>query len=80
MVADRVPGAANLQRRLVWLPTGLLVAGAVGNLADRARQGFVTDFIELPHWPAFNVADASITIGVVSLIWVLEGPGRRERT
>lgn len=72
--------AANLSRRLVWLPTGLLVAGAVGNLVDRARQGYVTDFVQLPHWPAFNLADAAITIGVVALIWVLEGPGRhRER-
>lgn len=60
-------------RRLLWLPTGLLVGGAVGNLIDRIASGAVTDFIKLPHWPAFNVADMSITFGVLALLWVLEG-------
>jgi signal peptidase II len=64
-------------RALVWLPTGLLLGGAVGNLIDRAREGSVTDFVKLPHWPAFNVADVAITFGVVALIYVLEGPPRR---
>ena len=64
-------------RALVWLPTGLLLGGAVGNLIDRARAGYVTDFLKLPHWPAFNVADMAITFGVVALIYVLEGPPRR---
>jgi signal peptidase II len=59
-------------QRLVWLPTGLLVGGAAGNLIDRVREGAVTDFIKLPHWPAFNVADISITVGVVVLVLVLE--------
>ena len=44
-------------RRLLWLPTGMLVGGAVGNLIDRIARGSVIDFIKLPHWPAFNVAD-----------------------
>ena len=47
----------HADRPLVWLPTGLLLGGAVGNLIDRLRDGAVTDFIELPAWPAFNVAD-----------------------
>jgi signal peptidase II len=65
-------------RRLVWLPTGLLLGGAVGNLIDRALEGSVTDFVKLPHFPAFNVADMAITVGVVVLVYVLEGPpGRR---
>jgi signal peptidase II len=64
-------------RPLVWLPTGLLLGGAIGNLIDRAIEGSVTDFVKLPHFPAFNVADAAITIGVVALIYVLEGPPRR---
>ena len=64
-------------RPLVWLPTGLLLGGAVGNLIDRAVEGEVTDFVKLPHFPAFNVADAAITIGVIALIYVLEGPPRR---
>jgi signal peptidase II len=64
-------------RALVWLPTGLLLGGAIGNLIDRAREGSVTDFVKLPHFPAFNVADIAITIGVLALIYVLEGPPRR---
>ena len=62
----------HLHRRLVWLPTGLLLGGAAGNLIDRVRDGAVTDFIKFPHWPAFNVADISITLGVLTLIYVLE--------
>ena len=64
------------RRPLVWLPTGLLLGGAAGNLIDRTRQGYVTDFIDLPFWPAFNVADTCITIGVLTLLYVLEGPPR----
>jgi signal peptidase II len=62
----------HLDRPLVWLPTGLLVGGAAGNLIDRIRLGAVTDFIKLPHWPAFNVADICVTFGVIALILVLE--------
>jgi signal peptidase II len=62
----------HLHRRLVWLPTGLLVGGAAGNLIDRIRLGSVTDFVKLPHWPAFNVADIAVTVGVIALIFVLE--------
>ena len=64
-------------RPLVWLPTGLLLGGALGNLIDRAVEGSVTDFVKLPNFPAFNVADTAITIGVIALIYVLEGPPRR---
>jgi signal peptidase II len=62
----------HMRRRLVWLPTGLLIGGAAGNLIDRLREGAVTDFVKLPHWPAFNVADACITVGVLVLVYVLE--------
>jgi signal peptidase II len=62
----------HLARPLVWLPTGMLLGGAAGNLIDRVRAGAVTDFIKLPHWPAFNVADISITLGVLLLVYVLE--------
>ncbi len=55
-VADR-PG--------LWLPLGLLAGGALGNLTDRITEGAVTDFIDPPRWPAFNVADIEITAGVV---------------
>jgi signal peptidase II len=61
-------------RPLVWLPTGLVLGGAIGNLIDRALEGSVTDFVKLPHFPAFNVADTAITVGVLALIYVLRGP------
>jgi signal peptidase II len=47
---------------------GLLLGGAVGNLIDRLRFGEVTDFIQFPRYPAFNVADSSITIGLAVII------------
>jgi signal peptidase II len=64
-------------RRLLWLPTGLLLGGAIGNLIDRVRDGAVTDFIKLPHWPAFNVADMAITVGVLALAYTIETGTRR---
>jgi signal peptidase II len=64
------------RRGLLWLPTGMLVGGAVGNLIDRVALGSVIDFIKLPHWPAFNVADISITFGVVILVFVIERGSR----
>jgi signal peptidase II len=66
--------AARPERRGLWIPTGLLIGGAVGNLVDRLANGAVTDFIKLPLWPAFNVADMAITSGVLSLLYVLERP------
>ena len=68
--------ATHLERPLVWLPTGLLLGGAAGNLIDRAREGAVTDWFDLPYWPAFNLADVAITFGVLTLLYVLEGPPR----
>jgi signal peptidase II len=62
----------HLSRPLVWLPTGLLLGGAAGNLIDRIGRGSVTDFIKFPHWPAFNVADIAVTAGVLVLVFVLE--------
>ncbi|HEX3873889.1 MAG TPA: signal peptidase II [Solirubrobacteraceae bacterium] len=67
--------ATHHDRPLIWLPTGMMIGGAVGNLVDRIRLGAVTDFIKLPHWPAFNLADASITLGVVALLFVLRDDG-----
>jgi signal peptidase II len=65
-------------RPWLWVPTGLLIGGALGNLLDRILNGAVTDFIKLPLWPAFNVADMAITFGVLALLWALEGSGRAE--
>jgi signal peptidase II len=71
--------ALRPERPLLWLPTGMLVGGAVGNLIDRISTGSVIDFIKLPHWPAFNVGDMSITFGVLALLYVLEGRREDER-
>lgn len=57
---------------LVWLPAALLLGGALGNLADRVRDGAVTDFIDLPLWPTFNLADVAITAGVLLLLLDVE--------
>ncbi|MBB4663651.1 signal peptidase II [Conexibacter arvalis] len=64
--------ARNAGRPLMWLPTGLLLGGALGNLIDRVHQGYVTDFIQLPSFPSFNVADMAVTFGVIALVIVLE--------
>ena len=64
--------AFHATRPFLWLPTGLLLGGAVGNLIDRAREGAVIDFLDLPLWPAFNVADVSITGGVIALLLALD--------
>jgi signal peptidase II len=71
--------ARNARRPLVWLPTGMLLGGALGNIVDRVREGAVIDYVKLPHWPAFNVADASITVGVVILLVVIERGDRTAR-
>lgn len=56
----------------LWLATGLLLGGAIGNAIDRLALGYVRDFIELPHFPSFNVADIAITLGVVALVLTAE--------
>jgi signal peptidase II len=72
--------ALHATRPLIWLPTGMLVGGALGNIFDRLREGSVTDFVKLPlGWPPFNLADTSITLGVLVLLFVLETPLRDTR-
>ncbi|MGK2956689.1 MAG: signal peptidase II [Solirubrobacterales bacterium] len=63
--------ASAPSRTGTWLAGGLILGGALGNLIDRIRIGHVTDFLLLPHWPAFNLADCAITVGVVILAWTL---------
>lgn len=64
--------AANAARPWLWLPVGMLLGGAAGNLVDRVREGAVIDFIDPPAWPAFNVADSCIVVGVLVLLYVAE--------
>ncbi|HEV2857568.1 MAG TPA: signal peptidase II [Solirubrobacterales bacterium] len=59
----------NPQRPGMWVAVGLLAGGAVGNLADRIRADAVTDFIAVGSWPPFNLADVSITFGVLLLVY-----------
>jgi signal peptidase II len=65
--------------RLLWLPAALLIGGALGNLADRVRDGAVTDFIDLPLWPTFNLADVAIVAGVLLLFWDVELSQRQRK-
>ena len=69
-------GVAYLYPRLpenmiVKLGTGLLVGGAIGNLIDRVRIGYVIDFFDFRIWPIFNVADICIVCGVACLAYFL---------
>lgn len=63
----------------LWLAVGLLAGGALGNLADRVRADAVTDFIDPPFWPTFNLADVAITLGAVALVLVSLGGEGQER-
>lgn len=58
----------------LWLVVGLVIGGALGNLADRVRIGAAIDFIDAPLWPAFNFADVAIVGGVAWLALMLLAP------
>jgi signal peptidase II len=58
---------------------GLVIGGSVSNLADRARLGYVTDFIDFRWWPAFNLADTFIVVGVLILLGALLHAEREPR-
>lgn len=66
----------NVSHPWLWLPVGLVLGGAVGNLVDRLMSGRVTDFLDPVLWPAFNFADAAIVVGVVGLMLDLIGSGK----
>jgi signal peptidase II len=72
--------AVHREQPWLWLPVGLLLGGALGNLADRARDGAVIDFSDLVACPAFNVTDSCIVIGVLVLLYVVEVRERRKRS
>jgi len=65
--------ARHAEKPLIWLPTGMLIGGALGNIIDRLKDGAVTDFVKLPlGWPPFNLADSSITLGIVILFLLID--------
>lgn len=69
--------ALNANRPGLWLPVGAVLGGALGNLADRARDGSVIDYVDLSFWPAFNLADFAIVVGILGVLYVIEGPRER---
>lgn len=74
----------QLHRKSSRVALGLITGGVVGNFIDRVRFGYVVDFLDFQisryHWPAFNVADSAICIGVVLYILVSWRSDRREAT
>jgi signal peptidase II len=56
---------------LVMSAIGMVIGGTIGNLIDRLRLGYVTDFINFKVWPVFNVADAATTVGVIIIIYCI---------
>lgn len=64
--------AAHVSQPWLWLPVGMVFGGALGNLSDRARIHGVVDFIDPILWPAFNLADACIVIGVLGVLYLAE--------
>lgn len=54
-----------------WVPLGLILGGASGNLTDRLLRGGVVDFLDFRIWPVFNLADSCITVGAVWMAWAL---------
>jgi signal peptidase II len=70
--------ALRADSRWLWLPVGTVIGGAVGNLADRVREGAVVDFIDPIAWPAFNIADIAIVVGIFGFVYVIEGTGDKE--
>jgi signal peptidase II len=73
LVFYRKLGASS---RLAGLAIGLVLGGAIGNLTSRIWQGCVTDFINFRfwgnfYWPAYNVADSCLTVGIILLIWFI---------
>lgn len=60
---------------LVTCVLALIVGGAIGNLIDRIRLGYVVDFLDFRIWPVFNVADSAISIGtIVLIIYIIKKP------
>jgi signal peptidase II len=64
---------------LLPVAVGLLIGGSVSNLVDRVRLGHVTDFLDFRYWPAFNLADSFIVIGVAVLLGALAAADRAPR-
>jgi signal peptidase II len=72
--------ARSAQRHpLLPVALGLVIGGSVANLIDRVRLGHVTDFLDFDYWPAFNLADTFIVVGVAALLLALIAAERQPR-
>jgi signal peptidase II len=71
--------AFNTEKRYLWLPFGMVAGGALSNLADRLQDGAVVDFLDPILWPAFNLADVAIVFGILGLLYVVEGPAKKQQ-
>jgi signal peptidase II len=73
-------GRSGARHPILPAALGLLIGGSLSNLVDRIRLGHVVDFIEVPHFPAFNLADTVIVLGVAvlvaTLVWAEREPRR----
>jgi len=72
-------GRSGARHPVLPAALGLLIGGSVSNLVDRVRLGHVTDFIDFGWWPAFNLADSFIVIGVAVLLLALTSADSRAR-
>lgn len=80
MKKDLLENSASLSKRKLWLlkiAIGFILGGAIGNMIDRIRFGYVIDFLDFRVWPVFNFADSFITIGAVVLFWILFMPVKK---
>ncbi|MBI2856231.1 MAG: signal peptidase II [Chloroflexi bacterium] len=55
----------------IQISLGLQLGGAIGNLIDRIRVGYVVDFLDVGAWPVFNIADSAIVVGLAGLVWTI---------
>jgi signal peptidase II len=70
---------AGARHPVLPVALGLLLGGSISNLADRVRLGHVTDFLDLRYWPAFNLADVCIVVGIVLLVGTMLAGERSPR-
>jgi signal peptidase II len=67
---------SGARHALLPVALGFLIGGSASNLLDRLRLGHVTDFLDIRYWPAFNLADSFIVVGVLILLAAVVGTGR----
>jgi len=72
-------GRSGARHPILPVALGLVIGGSLSNLLDRVRLGYVTDFLDLRYWPAFNLADSFIVIGVLVLLAALVFAEREPR-